>query len=86
MILKKKKNHLYLKLERNEPESFGNNSQGLFFSSDLIVDLLAYEVIEPSFMSLLKQINKGREFASIFYIFGKIEKHRMFRFFLIKQF
>ena len=59
MILKKKKNHLYLKLERNEPESFGNNSQGLFFTSDLIIDLLAYEVIEPSFMSLLKQINKG---------------------------
>ena len=53
MILKKKKNYLYLKLERNELESFGNNSQGLFFSSDLIIDLLAYEVIEPSFLSLL---------------------------------
>ena len=58
MISEKRKNHFYVKLEENETESFDFSSQSLFVSKDLIIDLLSFEVIETSFLSLLKQINQ----------------------------
>ena len=58
MIPEKKENNLYLKLHKNESESFDNISQSLVVSSDLIIDLLSYEVIKPSFLSFLKHINQ----------------------------
>lgn len=61
MISEKKENHLYLKLDKNEPESFDSISQSLFVSSDVILDLLSFEVLEDSFLSFLKQINLGIE-------------------------
>lgn len=61
MISEKKENHLYLKLDKNEPESFDSISQSLFVSSDVILDLLSFEVLEDSFLSFLKQINRGIE-------------------------
>ena len=61
MISEKKENHLYLKSDKNEPESFDSISQSLFVSSDVILDLLSFEVLEDSFLSFLKQINLGIE-------------------------
>ena len=61
MISEKKENHLYLKLDKNEPESFDSISQSLFVSSDVILDLLSFEVLEDSFLSFLKQINLSIE-------------------------
>tara|TARA_B100001250_G_C19753444_1_gene768933 strand:+ start:369 stop:692 length:324 start_codon:yes stop_codon:yes gene_type:complete len=53
-----KENHLYIKLEKNEDNSFAQNILSLDFSSDLILDLLSFQIINEFQVFSLNQINQ----------------------------
>tara|TARA_B100001250_G_C19088015_1_gene481402 strand:- start:134 stop:457 length:324 start_codon:yes stop_codon:yes gene_type:complete len=59
MISEKKETHLYIKLEENEENSFAQNILSLEFSSDLILDLLSFEIINEFQIFSLNQINQN---------------------------
>tara|TARA_B100001175_G_scaffold312989_1_gene319882 strand:+ start:670 stop:993 length:324 start_codon:yes stop_codon:yes gene_type:complete len=58
MISEKKENHLYIKLEKNEENSFPQIIISLDFSSDLILDLLSLEITNEFQISSLNKINE----------------------------